>query len=74
MCFPEILSRLGGKFIIIPSPTADDVKLLVKANGITDPALTYEIVNDCYNTNNEIDMRRADRLIHAETRTELEAA
>ena len=64
-CFPEILSRLGGKFIDIPAANAKDAALIITNNGITGEMDITEIVNESKGVFGSIDLRRVDRLIHA---------
>lgn len=63
--YKEIYSRLGRKFIALPTTNKKDVTLMVQANGITDSLLTTEIFNSC-----EGDLRRVDRLIHSKKQQE----
>lgn len=58
--FNELYSRIGRKFISIPSCGRRDVAAICEANGIDDADDQAEIYNDC-----EGDLRRVKRLIHA---------
>ncbi|UOE48018.1 ATP-binding protein [Mucilaginibacter sp. SMC90] len=63
--FNEILSRLGGKFIEIPTPDYDDAILVAKTNGVTDTESLAFIANGAAIKNGVVDMRRVERLVHA---------
>jgi len=65
MCFPEILSRLGGKFIEVPSANSKDAAMVVRAHGISSELEVTEIVNDSSDNFRNADLRRVDRLIHS---------
>lgn len=58
--FREIYSRLGRKFIYIPLPDTGDISQICQANGINDPALIAEIVED-----SDHDLRRVARKLYA---------
>ena len=59
--YEEILSRIGGKFIVLDPPTEDDMRAVIHANGVTTHSSVTRIVNDSNN-----DYRRVRRLVHAE--------
>lgn len=61
--YKEILSRLGGRFIVLDKPKDSDVRKIIQANGISDPLVIAKIINDA-----DGDLRRVDRLVHAEKR------
>jgi len=56
--YPEIFSRLGSKFIVLPKPTKKDITMICTGNGVTDPETIMEI----YNSSNG-DQRRAKKMI-----------
>lgn len=58
--FNELYSRIGRKFVQIPSCKRADIVAICKANGIEDLDDQAEIYND-----SEGDLRRVKRLIHA---------
>ena len=66
MGYNEIFSRLGGRFIELPFPDEDDAAKVINANGITEPMLVSSIVNSSMGLNGGIDLRRVERLVHAE--------
>lgn len=66
VCFNEILSRLGGKFIDLPSPTNKDGAAVIRANGIEDQMAITAIINDSSDDTNKVDLRRVERLVHKE--------
>ena len=63
--YNEILSRLGGKLIEIPTPDVSDAAMVIKENGITDPMAINSIANGSANDKGIVDMRRVERLVHA---------
>lgn len=65
--YREILSRLGGKFIVAEPPTDEDQEKIIRANGVTDPLVVQYIIN-----NSGQDLRRVKRLVHAYKRGELD--
>ena len=75
MGYNELLSRIGGKVLEIPAPTHADAASVIRANGISDKATTIvkgQVVNaleyiiaESDNDNNEVDLRRVKRLVHA---------
>lgn len=71
--YNEILSRLGGKLIQIPAPNSDDAALVIRSNGITDPSVIQFIINDSQ-VDGDIDMRRIERLVHAQKQKEADKA
>ena len=67
MCFNELYSRIGGRFIEVPAPTTKDGAAIVRANGITDQFEINTILNDSHAMdNNGVDLRRVERLVHKE--------
>lgn len=58
--YKEILSRLGSKFITLLPPTADDIKKIVRANGVYDEMEITKIINESNG-----DLRRVERMVHA---------
>jgi hypothetical protein len=64
MCFPEMLSRFGGKFIEFPAANAKDAGMIIRANGINNEDQITEIINDSSDGLKTADLRRVDRLIH----------
>lgn len=60
MGYNELYSRIGRKFVRIPSCNQRDVLSICAANGITDPDRQAEVYNDSNG-----DLRRVKRLIHA---------
>lgn len=61
--YKEIYSRLGRKFLEVPRPSVADQKAVITANGISDPMAINAIINDADN-----DLRRVERLVHANIR------
>ena len=61
--FQELESRIGRKFYEAERPTANDVRAICIANGVTDDATVSEIIKDaaqcCF------DLRRVDRKVRA---------
>lgn len=67
MCFNELHSRLGGRFIEVPSPTQKDGAAIMRANGIDDQMEINTILNDSHAMDSTgIDLRRVERLVHKE--------
>ncbi|MDO3641945.1 ATP-binding protein [Mucilaginibacter sp. L3T2-6] len=64
ICYNEILSRLGGKLLSIPAPTQKDGAAVVRANGIAEQLAINTIVNDSLEGQNQVDLRRVERLVH----------
>lgn len=58
--YKEIYSRVGRKFIPIQVVNSEDVAAVCIANGVTDPGIINEIIDDC-----ESDLRRVKRKVHA---------
>lgn len=58
--FNELYSRVGRKFIQIPSCRRDDINAICKANGIDNQDEQAEVFNGC-----DSDLRRVKRMIHA---------
>lgn len=75
MGYNELLSRVGGKVIEIPAPSHADACNIIRANGINDKDTTVQkgklvnamqfIIGESDNENNEVDLRRVKRLVHA---------
>lgn len=63
--YNEILSRLGGKFIEIPPPNAEDAIAVAKANGVEGREALAFISNGAAVKQGVVDMRRVERLVHA---------
>lgn len=61
--YAEIFSRLGRKFIELPSTSKDEVMQICHLNGIGDKAIVAEIFNE-----SEGDLRRVKRSVHREKR------
>jgi Cdc6-like AAA superfamily ATPase len=59
--YKEIYSRIGRKWITLKTPSTKDITAIVKANGIDDENAIASIINDA-----ESDLRRVERLVHAE--------
>ncbi len=59
--YQEIYSRIGRNFLEVPKPNKTDVAKICRANGITDEMLINSIYNTC-----ELDLRKVERLIHAQ--------
>lgn len=59
--YREIYSRVGGKFLPIPSPDEYDVHLVCQANGLSSSTASAQIARK-----SEGDLRRVKRMIHAE--------
>jgi hypothetical protein len=57
--YSEIYSRVGRRFIAVPSPSEGEVFDIVKANGVSDPKEMHHIYNEC-----EGDLRRVKRGVH----------
>jgi Cdc6-like AAA superfamily ATPase len=57
--FQEILSRIGSRFIELPRISADEVKEICKANGITDQEEASKIANEVAQLGG--DLRRVER-------------
>jgi len=57
--YAEIYSRIGRRFVLLPTPTQKEVTEIGKANGINDPQDLHYIYNEC-----EGDLRRVKRAIH----------
>jgi DNA transposition AAA+ family ATPase len=57
--FPEILSRIGRRFIQLHGSTKEEVKEICEANGIDSPVEINEIFNDY-----DGDLRRVERMVH----------
>jgi hypothetical protein len=66
MCFPEILSRFGGKIIELAPPTDEDAAMVARAKGIEDIETVQSIVHGCKNRFDEVDLRRVDRMALAQ--------
>lgn len=64
--YNEVLSRVGGNIIAVPSANYNDALAIVLANGITDPDTASGIANDCDTKAGYYDLRRVDRKILAE--------
>lgn len=64
--YNEVLSRVGGNIIVVPSANYNDALSIVLANGITDPDKASGIANDCDTKAGYYDLRRVDRKILAE--------
>lgn len=62
--FNEFLSRIGGRFVQIPSNSKKDAIAMIQANGITDPVEINSIINDSETDNGGYDGRRIKRLVH----------
>ncbi len=58
--YNEIYSRLGRKFVELQGVCHNDIGAICQANGISDPDLIKEVVQD-----SEGDLRRVKRKIHA---------
>lgn len=58
--FAEIYSRLGRRFIEMPNYSTKSIKMIINANGVTDPVAVNAICADA-----DGDVRRVKRLIHA---------
>lgn len=58
--YKEIYSRVGRRFIPVQVVNSEDVAAVCIANGVTDPGIINEIIDDC-----ESDLRRVRRKIHA---------
>lgn len=58
--YKEIYSRVGRRFIPVQVVNSEDVAAVCIANGVTDPAVINEIIDDC-----ESDLRRVKRKVHA---------
>ena len=65
MGYNELLSRVGGKVIEIPAPSHSDAASIIRANGISSQVVLEKIIADSDNDNNEVDLRRVKRLVHA---------
>ena len=69
--FNEIISRLGRKFIALPSITSKDVTMICEANGITTAeAINEVLIGSAYvgrakGKNALYDLRRVHRIIDA---------
>jgi DNA transposition AAA+ family ATPase len=57
--YAEIFSRIGRRFIQIPTTSKNEVQQICTANGIADPTSITEIYNDY-----EFDLRRLERNVH----------
>jgi hypothetical protein len=57
--YAEIFSRIGRRFITLPSPTEKEVFEIAKANGVTDPQELHSIYNE-----SDGDLRRVKRGVH----------
>ena len=67
MCFNELHSRIGGRFIEVPAPTTKDGAAVVLANGIANQLEINKILNDSHKEDGRaIDLRRVERLVHKE--------
>lgn len=66
VCFNEIMSRLGGKFIDLPAPTSKDGALVIRANGIDDQLAINSIINESLDDTKKVDLRRVERLVYKE--------
>jgi DNA transposition AAA+ family ATPase len=67
MCYNELYSRLGGRFIEVPAPTDKDGAAVIRANGFTEQLEINTILNDSHvNDERSIDLRRVERLVHKE--------
>lgn len=58
--YNEIYSRIGRKFIELPSVSYSDVTAICTANGATDKGAIKKVWDDC-----DGDLRRVKRMIHA---------
>ena len=58
--YNEIFSRIGRKFIELNGLSSQDITSVCIGNGIEDPRLIKEVMEDC-----EMDLRRIKRKIHA---------
>jgi hypothetical protein len=63
--YNELLSRIGGKVIEVPAPSHSDAALVIRVNGISDTTAMEAIITDSDNENNDVDLRRVKRLVHA---------
>jgi hypothetical protein len=57
--YTEIYSRIGRRFITIPTTTKEEVATICKSNGVDDPIAITTIYNEY-----EGDLRRVERAVH----------